>query len=835
MAAVAVDRTRFPHVSCVDRDPFPRTAPIDPEAPTPVPDLEGSLVQRVRELEKTYLTASIPSSAIPKGEKPVIHRAITSLQARLSTSSVHRSRLAVLAEWLHDRLLFVARAIYKLFFGVFRKVPKDVTVQAILNELKFSSAITPAQYEAVSQMAQNADKKFALILLSTFLGFPTDELSPLLTRALSISSKYAFSVLLECYLIKKFSQESGLLDIMSPKDRACLLTISAKNLESSDHIKEQLRCLRSLSYRHTLRTWIANIGPLLGARLPFREFRKCVQALNDNDPKAFARTLRPFLQKVAGSQPICNESLYAKELLAALAENPSFGALATEVRVQRFLSQCGDDVRNLTKAAKVLVRTGLVSETAKRAIEKARTLLAPKALDPSILPMCKTFRATQIGSLARARRKIETLSRAVDTKGGRHVLNLTCSCGNGHNAMVHSLSGSLRSAAAHSAYQFSTEALDVPVEVTRPVDPIYQILRKIGLSVDTTGLYNLLLRNDCCSVINLLRWLGSGAPNPVEAERKQSLIRQAILTRDPDLLNMVYAFDGNDIDKVSQDLGLPLVYVATDFDLDDWKTPPSSPFFREAVPTLHNRAIRETLRIHEDKSVEVGLCVGPEFETALSPEQLDAVRARYHISPGEKVVLFSSGGAALQNAIPERIAFGYDDRTTPIRLIVVCGRNESFKKHLEENVLPRIRPDASVSMTVLGFQERSCMAELSGLADVAIGKPGGMSSMEFLKSGTQVIFDETSFRMKWEQFNADVVVGAGHGVVMRRQEDILGLLSESLRKPKRPPASMARIKGSERYTRLVSGLVSDAEQQGWREKRRSWRLMNTTMAYSTIC
>ena len=71
-------------------------------------------------------------------------------------------------EWLHDRLIFVAKEIYKIFFGVLRKIPNDVTVQAVLDELRTSSAITPGQYDAVFRMAQKADKKLSLILLSTF-------------------------------------------------------------------------------------------------------------------------------------------------------------------------------------------------------------------------------------------------------------------------------------------------------------------------------------------------------------------------------------------------------------------------------------------------------------------------------------------------------------------------------------------------------------------------------------------------------------------------------------------------------------------------------------------
>jgi hypothetical protein len=852
MAATAVGQIRFPHITCVDRDPSPESVDINPESPPLPPDI--ALMQKIREIEKAYLTASIPSSAIPEGGQPIIHKAIADLHDQLRVPETRKTVVILFLEWLRDHILFVARAVYKVFFAIFRKAPPDVTVQAILEELKLSRAITPAQYETVFQMSQKADKKLALILLSTFLGFPTAELSPLLMRALKASPQYAFSVLLESYLIKKFVTEANFRDILNDDDRACLLTTSVENLESFEHIKEQLRCLRSLSYRRTLRTWLANLTDLLRVRIPFQMYQQCVKALQNNDVSGFTRTLTPLLERVAASQPVCNESLYAKELLACFSTHSSFDVLATEIRTQKLLSICGEKLRELKKAAQSLLTAEFVSEAAKTALKRVCDVLNTESLRstyiPSITPLCETFRATQLGSLARSKRKLEAISRAINGRQGaqpaapeqkppKHVLNLACSCGGGHNGMVRALSDSLQAADARSKFTFSTEALDVPVKVTRPTDTVHRLLSKFGFDVDTTDLYNFLLRNDLCSVINLMRKIGSGAQDPVITERKRSLIRQAILARDPDLLNMVYAFDGLDIDQVSQDLGLPLLYVATDFDLDDWQQPPTSPFFREAVPSLHNATIRETLHIPEEKVTEVGLCVGPEFETSLTAEQLDAVRAKYNIAPGERVVLFSSGGAALQNTIPERIALGYDDPAIPIHLVVVCGKNESFKKYLEEEVLSHIPQDSSVSMTVLGFQGRSSMAELTQLADVVIGKPGGMSSMEFLKSGTQVIFDETGYRMGWELRNAAVVVNSGHGVVMKCEEDVLSLLSTSLRKPKKPAASMARIQGSERYASLVSELVSEAdrpaERQGWREKRRSWHKMDKTMVVSTVC
>jgi hypothetical protein len=469
---------------------------------------------------------------------------------------------------------------------------------------------------------------------------------------------------------------------------------------------------------------------------------------------------------------------------------------------------------------------------------------------PSWTQVCPTFRATQEGSFARNLRKIEGLTQklavelrlpgasAEALKPSKHILHLACSCGGGHSNMVKALTSSLGQASSTSDYRFSTDKLDVPKEVTRPLDFIYNLFHTFGLEIDTTEIYNFLLKHDLCSVIEFLKWLTSGDSDKATTEKKQSLIRQAILTRDPDFLNMVYAFDGKDLDDVSQQLGLPLLYVATDLDLDDWRRNPTSPFFKEAVPTLQHPEILKTLHLPRDQVEEIGLCVGPEFENKLSPQQVEDVKRKYGIQPDEKVVVFSNGGTALQNAIPERIALEYTDSSQPIHLIVICGTNKDFEKYLTQTVLPRIPAGAPVKMTVLGFQQRAEMAELTQLADVVIGKPGGMSTMEFVKSGTKVIFDETKFRLRWERFNADVVVNSGRGVIMKDPDQLFPLIKESLKSPRRTPMAMAQVKASERYVGVVNRLLTSANrpaaEQGWKEKRKSWHNLNKRMAAAPI-
>lgn len=851
-------------VRCINAKPLFLQSFITPEPapylPTPeeacnLPLETSSLIQKVRDIERSLLLPAVDATAIPPNGQPVIHNLITSLQIQLKMSKNDAGSLSggVFLAWIGNKIVAIATAICRIASSFFHSSPPAIPISAILDELKYCRAISPAQHETVLQLSQQAEKKPSLILLTALLGFSTTELSPLLSEALNTSPEHAFSLLLECYLIKHLTSIPILKTLMNEDDIACFTNISFENLRSFDTIKEQLRCLRSVSFRHTLRSWVANLSTLLGHPFDHTLSQACIAALKKNDPKAFAKALSPFLKNVASS-PISNESLYAKELLAFISSAFSFETLASEVQREKFLSHWGNQLTELKKAGKAVINAHQCSKIGHLALKRVEEILQNADIRsrylPSETPFCATFRATQFGSINRSTRKIDALGKRIatemapsgppqeDLKSSKHILHLACSCGGGHSGMVQALTKSFEAASGQTQYNFTSQTLDVPVQVTRPLDIAYSFLHNLGLNIDTTWIYNFLLRHDLCSVIELLKWLTSGDPSPAAAEKKRMLIRQAILTTDPDFLNMVYAFDGIDIDAVSSQLGLPLLYVATDLDLDDWKHTPTSPYFREAVPSLQDPSIRSTLHLPEECVEEVGLCVGPQFEKRLTDVELAAVREKYGIHPNEKVILFSNGGAALQNTIPERIALEYDDATAPVRLIVVCGRNETFKKYLETKVAPYIADGAPVTMTVLGFQQREQMAELAQMADVAIGKPGGMSTMEFIKAGTRVIFDESSHRLRWEKFNASVLVNSGRGTIMTSPDQVLQLVSDALKLPRRAPMKIARVKASERYVSLVDRLLTSAnrpqEEGGWRDKRRSWHRMNKQMAQSNI-
>ncbi len=823
----------------------------------PLPAEAYTLVQKVQDLRKALDITTIDPSELPQNGRPVLHQAISNLQLKIrtrstpSTPTASLSTIEVILSWLREKIVAIATAIVKVALSIFKKQPPEATIEAILDELKICQAISPAQYETVLQMSKEPERKPALILLTTLLGFSTSELSDLLSKSLDTSPEYAFSLLLECFLIKQFVSLPSLKPIMNEEDQKSLSTISFDGLLSKEHIKSQLRSLRSLSYRATVYSWTEHLPDLFQTQTPPPLIRACAKALKNNDPATFVKELSPYLSELA-SGPVSNESLYAKELLSFFSSDWTFDTLAIEIRRQKFISHWGDQVTAIKKAGQALLAMKKCSTIAHRELSNAFAILSNEAIHTRYTPqwtsVCSTFRATQEGAIARNIRKIERLVASLGCELGvvdpvaeaqkpaKHVLHLACSCGGGHNGMVQALEKSFDTASRLSHYHFSSDRLDVPKQITRKTDSVYNLFHKFGLDIDTTEVYNFLLRNDLCSVIEFLKWMTGGDPDAATTEKRQSLIRQAILAHDPDFLDMVYAFDGNDIDEVSQQLGLPLLYVATDLDLNDWKRLPTSPFFREAVPSLHHPEIRKTLHIPESQVEEIGLCVGPEFETSLSVQQLDEVRKQYGIAPNTQVVVFSNGGAALQNTIPERIALEYNDRTKPIHFIVICGKNETFKEYLEKNVLPHMSQslDTPIKMTILGYQGRRQMAELTQLADVIIGKPGGMSTMEFIKSGTRVIFDETSSRLHWERFNADIVVKSGRGVIMSDPDQILSLMKQSLTAPRRSLMQMAQIRASERYVDVVNRLLSAADrtvaEDGWREKRRSWHKMNKQMA-----
>jgi len=168
-----------------------------------------------------------------------------------------------------------------------------------------------------------------------------------------------------------------------------------------------------------------------------------------------------------------------------------------------------------------------------------------------------------------------------------------------------------------------------------------------------------------------------------------------------------------------------LAVVVTDFDCHAmWL---SRTFHRYFVAIDEAKAHLEALGLPEHRITISGIPIDPAFST-----RVNRVRAheRYNLDPAKTTLLLSAGALGVGPA--EHIVAQLKYLRHDVQTIVVCGRAENLRRRVQE--LVRQEP---ARFRVLGYSDR--MFELMQMADLFIGKPGGMTASEALACGLPMV------------------------------------------------------------------------------------------------
>jgi processive 1,2-diacylglycerol beta-glucosyltransferase len=172
-------------------------------------------------------------------------------------------------------------------------------------------------------------------------------------------------------------------------------------------------------------------------------------------------------------------------------------------------------------------------------------------------------------------------------------------------------------------------------------------------------------------------------------------------------------------------------------------------FYEEADFYLVNipeqQAELEKLGVPASKIEVCGIALKPQ-------EPIDAQAVKQKLSSidanlvGKQIVLMSSGSLGI--GFPESLLLDFAEKLKQaepnIQLVVVCGKNEAMKLHLQEKAHNR-----KLNMTTLGFYEP--MAELYAVTKIFLTKPGGLTVAEALRDNVQML--ATHFLPGQEELN----------------------------------------------------------------------------------
>lgn len=168
-----------------------------------------------------------------------------------------------------------------------------------------------------------------------------------------------------------------------------------------------------------------------------------------------------------------------------------------------------------------------------------------------------------------------------------------------------------------------------------------------------------------------------------------------------------------------------LAVVVTDFDCHAmWL---SRTFHRYFVAIEEAKAHLEALGLPGHRITISGIPIDPTFCTRIDRAE---ARQRYDLAPDKTTLLLSAG--ALGIGPVEHIVAQLKHLRHNVQTVVVCGHAEDLRRRVE--FLVRDEPDR---FRVLGYSDR--MFELMQMADLFIGKPGGLTTAEALASGLPMV------------------------------------------------------------------------------------------------
>jgi processive 1,2-diacylglycerol beta-glucosyltransferase len=233
------------------------------------------------------------------------------------------------------------------------------------------------------------------------------------------------------------------------------------------------------------------------------------------------------------------------------------------------------------------------------------------------------------------------------------------------------------------------------------------------------------------SAPNFLGWWYKTSDEPWHTDRMRHMIDRLntkplvrfIREFDPHIIVCTHYMPAGIISHLiaTKQLQAHLSIVVTDFDFHAmWL---SRSFHRYFVAIDETRAHLEMLGIPNERITVSGIPIDPVFQHPINREQ---ERLRLGLDPAKPVLLLSAGayGVGPTEFMVERMLNLNSDAQT----VVICGRNDELKRRIVQLVDSR-----GSQFKVLGYTDE--MHKFMKMADIFIGKPGGMTTSEAIACG----------------------------------------------------------------------------------------------------
>jgi processive 1,2-diacylglycerol beta-glucosyltransferase len=250
-------------------------------------------------------------------------------------------------------------------------------------------------------------------------------------------------------------------------------------------------------------------------------------------------------------------------------------------------------------------------------------------------------------------------------------------------------------------------------------------------------------------------------------------ILKAIVARKPDKVVCTHFLPAELLTREKKTRGIPVSVVVTDFMVHTmWVHPGVDRYFlpaEELVPSLVARGVEP------DRIRTTGIPVMPGFSR---PPSRRAARADLGLDPDLPAIAILSGGMGVGD--PDALASRILELPHRFGMIACAGRNADLLARLEK-VARKVPPGSGRKLVPLGYTDR--MEAVLAAADLAITKPGGLTTSECLAMGVPMLV--TSPIPGQEDRNCDFLLENGAGWKAQDLENLCYKLGKLLAEPAR--------------------------------------------------
>lgn len=633
--------------------------------------------------------------------------------------------------------------------------------------------------------------------------------------------------------------------VVLPEERAELLPALEKASQSSRFDADMTRKLTELVARAQCMHWAQQIPDQYAA-----DRDQMIRSIQDRDQKRFQEAAEMYLMTRAASEEGVLEKLYHKELAESFRSpiyKDGFRHLSHVLQTQNTLTEWGQDLAELKAGLDELGSSEEVSPQVVQDLNQLYAMFATVVGSERRYAGSRTAFGFEEGKLRmqwrdlgqEINRRVPVLARTHAFCGCLHqspdqvswpdapnsliessrssesrepvntdkknVLILSCRLGGGHRSTTEAQAAYLGKANYH------TSVVDVPIEVLLEQDPLAQ---RLGEDYSLTALYNTLMSGGYYGTVRLMRQLGGDAFNDEQRTVTKSLIRERILRERPDVIIANYMQHEQEILEVAEELGIPYLSTATDYDLSGGIQEGGTryPHFKRAVPLKNEKTIRTNAgHLRDDQMVEVGYPVRKEFLKPGTPEEVAEVKKKLNIAPDEDVVLVMGGGNGQVLPWPELLANTNQGDFPKTRVIVIAGKNESFKDEVDAMVR-KGGGNPDITFDVRGETDASGVREAQLVADVIVTKAGGQTSGESVNMETKMLIPAIEEGVEWEELTGDYLTEDGIATRFFNKGSFVKALQEALVRPKPDFSPYQRFDVAEKTVGLVDQMIAKAKE-----------------------